>query len=207
LEKDFEFEIKEGDVNRTDRKAQWEKAAGFIVRHGFAVQTHSNGIGQVFKAFSISSMPVIESLSIDEVGYLALCLLPHILQPRTVQGKEGKRDRFSATTALGQLIQFAKAGSSMFAALETLKKEKGVTQPCVLAFTQTGDMGGKLSDLFVIVDAVPIFIPGSNVSVSVETLFASFFAFNLSYPPSLYGVYSLLEMLFNVPQRSNRTRV
>ena len=62
--KDFEYEIKEADVSRTDQKAQWEKAAGFIVRHGFALQTHTNGIGQVFKAFNTVSMPDIESLSI-----------------------------------------------------------------------------------------------------------------------------------------------
>uniref|UniRef100_A0A914V1H7 Acetyl-CoA carboxylase n=1 Tax=Plectus sambesii TaxID=2011161 RepID=A0A914V1H7_9BILA len=86
----------------------------------------------------------------------------------------------------------------MYAALEALKKEKGVTQPCILAFTQTGSMGGKLCDMFVIFDAVPIAISDANVSVSVETLFASFFAFNLSYPPSLCGVYSLFEMLFGV---------
>uniref|UniRef100_A0A914VYF9 Uncharacterized protein n=1 Tax=Plectus sambesii TaxID=2011161 RepID=A0A914VYF9_9BILA len=134
-----------------------------------------------------------------EVGYLALCLPPHILQPRTVQGKERKRDRFSASTVLSHLIQFEKAGNSMYAALEALKKEKGVTQPCILAFTQTGSMGGKLCDMFVIVDAVPIMIADANVSVSVEILFASYFVFNLSYPPSLYGVYSLLEMLYNVP--------
>uniref|UniRef100_A0A914XRL0 Uncharacterized protein n=1 Tax=Plectus sambesii TaxID=2011161 RepID=A0A914XRL0_9BILA len=86
----------------------------------------------------------------------------------------------------------------MFAALEALKKEKGVTQPCILAFTQTKSIRWKLCDLFVIVDAVPIAISDANVSVSVETLFASFFAYNLSYPSSLCGMYSLLEMLFGV---------
>ena len=86
----------------------------------------------------------------------------------------------------------------MYAALEALKKENGVTQPCILAFTQTGSMGGKLCDMFVIIDAVPIMIADANVSVSVETLFASYFVFNLSYPPSLCGVYSLFEMLFGV---------
>uniref|UniRef100_A0A914X662 Uncharacterized protein n=1 Tax=Plectus sambesii TaxID=2011161 RepID=A0A914X662_9BILA len=160
--------------------------------------TPNNGIGHIIKAFNISSTSDIDNLSTHEVGYLALCLLPHILQPRTIQGKERKRDRFSTSTALSHLIQFEKAGNSMYAALDALKKEKDVTQPCILAFTQTGSMGGKLCDIFVIVDAVSIMIPDVNVSVSVETLFASFFTFNLSYPPSLCGVYSLFEMLFGV---------
>uniref|UniRef100_A0A914UZ76 Uncharacterized protein n=1 Tax=Plectus sambesii TaxID=2011161 RepID=A0A914UZ76_9BILA len=112
LIKDFEFKIKVGGVSTMDRKAQWEKGAAFIASHGFAVQTPHNGIGQVIRAFNIFSMSDIDNLSTHEVGYLALCLLPHILQPRTVQGKERKRDRFSASTALSHLIQFAKATNS-----------------------------------------------------------------------------------------------
>uniref|UniRef100_A0A914WI78 Uncharacterized protein n=1 Tax=Plectus sambesii TaxID=2011161 RepID=A0A914WI78_9BILA len=95
----------------------------------------------------------------------------------------------------------------MFAALEALKKEKGVTQPFILAFIQTGSIGGKLCDMFVIVDAVPIMIADANVSVSVEILFASYFVFNLSYPPSLCDVYSLFEILFGVTPAIKSTSI
>uniref|UniRef100_A0A914WPQ3 Uncharacterized protein n=1 Tax=Plectus sambesii TaxID=2011161 RepID=A0A914WPQ3_9BILA len=70
------------------------------------------------------------------------------------------------------------ARNSMFGALEALKKEKRLMQPCILAFTQTGAMEEKFSDLFVIMDAKPIAFFDAAVSISVTPLFVSIFSFN-----------------------------
>uniref|UniRef100_A0A914WPM1 Uncharacterized protein n=1 Tax=Plectus sambesii TaxID=2011161 RepID=A0A914WPM1_9BILA len=78
-----------------------------------------------------------------------------------------------------QTLKTQIARSSMFTALEALKKEKRLTQPCILAFTQTGAIEEKISDLFEIMDATPIATSDAAVSVSVAPLFVSFFSFNL----------------------------
>lgn len=86
----------------------------------------------------------------------------------------------------------------MLEAINSIKMDKTLTQPVILAFTLAGVLGEPIKELFVIIDYNPVEIPNANTIAALEMLFASFYAFNLKYPPSLNPVFAFLELLFKV---------
>ena len=82
--------------------------------------------------------------------------------------------------------------------IDRIKRDKMLTQPVILAFTQSGSMGATLHQLFVVIDFRPVELKNSDMFSALEMLFA-FNAFNLSYPSSLIQVYNFLELLFGLP--------
>jgi hypothetical protein len=87
----------------------------------------------------------------------------------------------------------------MIDAINRIKRDKMLTQPVILAFTQTGSMGATMHQLFVVIDFRPVELKTSEIFSALEMLFASYFTFNLRYPSSLTQVYSFLELLFSLP--------
>lgn len=82
------------------------------------------------------------------------------------------------------------------------KTEKDLTQPYILAYTADGDYGIPVQ-CFLIMDYQKIQI-GGNITKALESLFMSFYSFNLQYPPSLSNTYQVLELLFGLRKRGAR---
>jgi hypothetical protein len=66
----------------------------------------------------------------------------------------------------------------MMDAIDCIKRDKMLTQPVILAFTQSGSMGAALHQLFVVIDFRPVELKTSEMFSALEMLFASFFTFN-----------------------------
>jgi hypothetical protein len=87
----------------------------------------------------------------------------------------------------------------MMSAIDSIKKDKSLTQPVLLVFILSGSIGGVVQETFAIIDHRPVQIKSSDFFSAIETLFASFYTFNLKYPTSLSQVYGFFELLFGIP--------
>lgn len=81
-------------------------------------------------------------------------------------------------------------------------KTEEVTQPYLLAFTADGQVSIPMQ-IFLILDYEKIEISG-NITKALETLFMSFYAFNLEYPSCLCNMYQVLELLFGLKKRGSK---
>ncbi|XP_036978681.1 uncharacterized protein LOC119033139 [Acanthopagrus latus] len=115
----------------------------------------------------------------------AILLLLHLLPP-SAQGRK-RPGKMSASQAVGHLIKFIKAGTSVQQHLNNISQS---SQPYLLA---QGPTRSSIHTYFIVIDKCALPCKATGSVAALDELFKAHYIFGTSYSPSLANFFTFLQ--------------